>query len=125
MIANMSGDDTVSSVSRRSRRTGMLRVENDTQSADVEIISPLDQLAQRLRASRNAHPFASIGLKCRSELYGKAADVWLQSNTVGFTYLMAAHQVAHQYNITIAACDRPKIKVAICKRVQAKKQYQK
>ncbi len=37
---------------------------------------------------------------------------------------MAAQQVAHQYNITIANCDRPKIKVAICKRVQAKKRYQ-
>ena len=124
MIAKMSGDDIVSSVSRRSRRIGLLRVENDTQSADVEIISPLDELAQRLRASRNGHPFASIGLRCRSDLYGKAADMWLQSKTKGFTYLMAAEQVAHQHNITFADCDRQKIKVAICKRVQAKKQYQ-
>jgi len=37
---------------------------------------------------------------------------------------MAAEQVAHQHNISFADCDRPKNKVAICKRVQAKKQYQ-
>jgi hypothetical protein len=124
MLAKMSGDDTISSVSRRSRRSGLLRVENDTQSADVEIISPFDELAQRLRASRNGHPFASIGLRWRSELYGKAADLWLHSKTKGFTYLMAAEQVAHRHNITFAYCDRPKNKVAICKRVQAKKQYE-
>ena len=41
MITKMSGDDTVSSVSRRSRRSRVLRVENDTQSADAEIVSPL------------------------------------------------------------------------------------
>jgi len=61
MIAKMSGDDLVSSVSRRSRRSGLLRVENDAQSADVEIISPLDELAQRLRASRNGHFFLLLG----------------------------------------------------------------
>jgi hypothetical protein len=43
MIAKMSGDGIVSSVSRRSRRSVLLRIENDTQSADVDIISPLDE----------------------------------------------------------------------------------
>ena len=101
----------------RSRRIRLLRVENDMQSADVEIVFPVEKLAQRLRASRNGHPFAAIGLGRRSELYDRAADVGLQSKTDGFTYLMAAEHVAHQHNINFADCDIQKVKIAICKRV--------
>ena len=45
MIAKMSGADIVSSVLGRLRRSGLLRVVNDMQTADVEIVSPIDELS--------------------------------------------------------------------------------
>ena len=120
----MSGADIIPSVSDRPRRSVHLPNENDLHSPDVEIVSPLDEFAHLFRATRNGHPFASLALKYRSELYDRAADVWLRNKSTGFTYLMAAEQIAHLYNITFADCDRSKIKMAISKRVQAKKQYQ-
>jgi hypothetical protein len=65
----MSGASVVPSVLDRLRRTMLLQNENDMQSLNGFIISRLDELSQRLRASHNGHQFSPIGIEYRSELY--------------------------------------------------------
>ena len=102
---------------KRSRRDVVARCASPPASPDVQILTPLDQLAVQLRSSRNGHDFSSLDLRYRSDLYDKAADMWLQNKASGFTYMMAAERVAFSYNLKFAECDRAKIKASICNRI--------
>ena len=119
----MSGAEAEPSVLERPRRSVPSCVESPPLSADVLISSPLDDLAAEFRSTRVGHQFSSLDLRFRSDLYHRAADVLLKNETPGFTYMMAAEQVAALYNIKFDKCDRQKIKMSVCNRIHARQQY--
>ena len=86
----------------------------------------LQELQRTRRARRNPLAFDRLKPPCRKDLYDRAAQRVLDccGSPEVASYLEAAEQVAHEFNINIRPCDRAAIKQSIFNRVQASRHFQ-
>ena len=79
----------------------------DTDSTpDVQIVSPLDDFLSRHRSCKALIPFSELHATCRKDFYGKAANYYIEFGGGIVTYIFAAEEIARQFRLAIANCDR-------------------
>ena len=79
----------------------------DTDSTpDVQIITPLEDFFSKHRAIKAPILFFTLNPSYSKKIYDKAAKYHLENGGCVVTYIVYIEQVARQFGLTIAACDR-------------------
>ncbi len=86
----------------------------------MQIVSPLDDFLCRHRSCKSLIPFSHLHVSCRKNFYGKAANYYMEFRGGIVTYIFAAEEVARQFRITIATCERSAVHHSVRNRVLAK-----
>jgi hypothetical protein len=90
----------------RLRREVHSGVVNTDPTPDVQIVSPLDDFLSRHRSCKALITFSELYATCRKDFYGKAANYFIEFGGGIITYIFAAEEIARQFTLAIATCDR-------------------
>ena len=79
----------------------------DTDSTpDVQIITPLEDFLGKHRVIKALILFSTLISIYRKKFYGRAAKYHLENGGGVVTYIFSIEQVARQFGLSYAACDR-------------------
>jgi hypothetical protein len=106
----------------RLRRHVYSDVDNAESSPDVRIVSPLDDFLSRHRTCKAIIPFSALHVSRRKDFYGKAANYYIEFGGGIVTYTFAAEEIARQFRLAIAACDRATVHQSVRNRVLGKQE---
>ena len=102
----MSGAVNVEAVVGRVRREVYPPVDNTDFSTDVQLIKPLDDFFSRRRACKALVLFSDLPPRCCKDFYDRAVYYFIVNKGANITHFVAAENVARQFGMSIANCDR-------------------
>ena len=121
MLGVMRGVVNGGAVFSRMRREVHSGVVDTDSTPDVQIIKPLDDFFSKHRNCKSHIPFSSLDVSCRKDFYGRAAEYYTEHGGGIVTYIFSAEQVARQFGLAIATCDRQTVHQSVRNRVLGRK----
>ena len=96
-------------------------VDNTDFSTDVHLIKHLDVFFSRRRACKDLIPFSVLPSSCRKDFYDRVADYIIDVQVADITHFVASENVARQFGLVIANCDRRTLHQSVRNRVMGTK----
>ena len=90
----------------RLRREVHFGVVDTGSTTEVQIVTPLEHFVSKHRNVKAHIPFSTLNPSCRKDFYGKAAEYDIEHGGGIVTHILSAEQVARQFVLAIAPCDR-------------------
>jgi len=90
----------------RLRREMQSSVDNTQSTPEVQIVTPLDAFFSKHRYSKSLVPFSDLDASCRKDFDNRVGEYYVEKVGGTVTHLFVAQEVARQYGIVIASCDR-------------------
>ncbi len=109
MLGVMRGAVKVGAVFGRLRRHVHVGVVDTDSTPDVQIITPLVDFFSKRRSCKSHIPFSSLDVNCRKDYVENGGGVVI--------CIFAAEEVARQFGLAIAACDRQAMHESVRNRV--------
>jgi len=116
----MSGSVNIEAGVCRVRREVHPAFDNTDFSTDVQLIKPLDDIFSRRRACKALIPFSDLPSSRRKDFYDKVADYFIDIQVADITHFVASENVARQFGLVIANCDRRTVHLTVRNRVMGK-----
>ena len=111
----------VGAVFGRLRREVHSDVVDTDSTTEVHTITLLEHFVSKHRNVKAHIPFSTLNASCRKDFYGRAAEYYMEHGGGIVTYIFSAEQVAREYALVIAACDRQAVHQSSRNRVLGKK----
>ncbi len=121
MLGVLRGAVNVGAVFGRLRREVHSGVVDTDSTTEVTTITPFEHFVSKHRNVKAHIPFSKLDASCRKDFYGRAAEYYIEPGGGIVTYIFFAEQVARQFALAIAACDRQAVHQSVRNRMLGKK----
>ena len=91
-------------------------------STDVQLTKPLNDFFSRRCTSKALISFSDLPSSRRKDLYNRVADYFIDIQVVDITHFVDAENVARQFGLVIANCDRRTVHHSVRNRVMGKQE---